>query len=148
MTNPESTSPGRLRVVFDTNIVISALAFTSGRLAWLRAHWRERRSVPLVSQATAAELKWVLGYRKLKLSPDYQIELLSDYLSYCEITEVMEACPTQCWDVKDQIFLDLAQSGKADVLVSGDTDLLALIGLTRFMIETPEADKQRFPEIR
>ena len=54
------TYPERLRVVFDTNTVISALAFTTGRLAWLRGHWRERQSVSLVSQATATEFKWVL----------------------------------------------------------------------------------------
>ena len=134
-----SNDPARLRVVFDTNVVISSFAFTVGRLAWLRAHWRERRSIPLVSQATAAELKWVLGDRKFKLSPERQIELLGDYISYCEITEATEACPIQCRDVKHQIFLDLAQSGKADMLVTGDDDLLALAGQTAFVIETPDA---------
>lgn len=138
MTNLE-----RLRVVFDTNTVISALAFTVGRLAWLRAHWRERRSVPLVSHGTAAELKWVLGYRKLKLSPECQIELLGDYLSYCEIVGVTEDCPIRCRDVKDQLFLDLAQSGKADLLVTGDDDLLALAGQMAFLIETPETYRRR-----
>ena len=138
MTNLE-----RLRVVFDTNTVISALAFTVGRLAWLRAHWRERRSVPLVSHGTAAELKWVLGYRKLKLSVEYQFELLGDYLSYCETIEVKEICPIQCRDAKDQLFLDLAQSGKADLLVTGDEDLLALAGQTVFIIETPEDYRRR-----
>jgi putative PIN family toxin of toxin-antitoxin system len=137
------TNPERLRVVFDTNTVISALAFTVGRLAWLRAHWRERRSVSLVSQGTAAELKWVLGYRKLKLSPEYQIELLGDYLSYCEIIRVTEDCPIRCRDVKDQLFLDLADSGKADLLVTGDDDLLTLAGQTAFVIETPEAYRRR-----
>jgi putative PIN family toxin of toxin-antitoxin system len=109
----------------------------------MREHWREQRSVPLVSRGTAAELKWVLSYRKLKLSPEYQIELLGDYLSYCEITEVTEACPIRCRDVKDHIFLDLAQSGKADLLVTGDDDLLALAGQTEFLIETPEAYRHR-----
>jgi hypothetical protein len=28
------------RVGFDTTVVVSALLFTGGRLAWLRAHWR------------------------------------------------------------------------------------------------------------
>jgi predicted nucleic acid-binding protein len=34
--------------------------------------------------------------------------------------------------------LDLAQSGKADVMVSGDRDLLELAGKTGFRIEAPE----------
>ena len=133
------TDPKRQRVVYDTNTVISALVFTAGRLAWLREHWRERRSIALVSLATVAELKWVLGYRKLKLSVEYQFELLGDYLSYCETIEVKEICPIQCRDAKDQPLLDLAQSGKADILVTGDRDLLALAGQTAFLIETPEA---------
>jgi putative PIN family toxin of toxin-antitoxin system len=136
-------NPKRLRVVFDTNTVVSALVFTSGRLAWLRTHWREERSNPLVSRATVEELKRVLGYPKLKLSAEYQLELLGDYLIYCEATEVTETCPVQCRDAKDQPFLDLAQSGKAHVLVTGDQDLLALAGQTEFVIERPEDYRRR-----
>jgi putative PIN family toxin of toxin-antitoxin system len=142
------TDPKRLRVVFDTNAVISALVFTTGRLAWLRAHWRERCSIALVSRETAAELTRVLGYRKLKLSPESQFELLGDYLSFCETIEVTEICPIQCRDAKDQPFLDLAQSGTDDLLVTGDEDLLVLAGQTEFLIEAPEAYKQRFPANR
>jgi putative PIN family toxin of toxin-antitoxin system len=137
--------PKRLRVVFDTNTVISALVFTSGRLAWLRTHWREGRSNPLVSRATVEELKRVLGYPKFKLNTDYQLELLGDYLVYCETIEVRETCPLQCRNPKDQPFLDLAQSGKADVLVTGDEDLLALAGQTEFVIETPGNYRRRIP---
>ena len=137
------TDPKRQRVVFDTNTVISALVFTAGRLTWLREHWRERRSIALVYRATAAELKRVLGYHKLKLSAEYKFELLGDYLIYCETIEVSEICPIECRDAKDQPLLDLAHSGKADLLVTGDEDLLALAGQTAFVIETPERYRYR-----
>jgi len=52
-------------------------------------------------------------------------------------------CPQVCRDEKDQPFLDLAQSGRAELLVSGDNDLLALAGQTTFLIETPEAYRLR-----
>jgi predicted nucleic acid-binding protein len=55
----------------------------------------------------------------------------------------MESCPIVCRDLKDQMFLDLAQSGGADILVSGDEDLLVLVGQTGFAIETPEAYRIR-----
>jgi putative PIN family toxin of toxin-antitoxin system len=90
-----------------------------------------------------AELKWVLGYRKLRLSDEYQFELLGDYVSYCETIEVIEICPVRCRDAKDQPFLDLARSGKADVLVTGDEDLLVLAARTAFLIESPEVYRQR-----
>jgi predicted nucleic acid-binding protein len=48
-----------------------------------------------------------------------------------------------CRDAKDQPFLDLAESGKAEVLVTGDEDLLAMAGKTAFLIETPEAYRRR-----
>ena len=137
------SEPKRLRVVFDTNTVISALAFTSGRLAQLREYWRERRSTPLLSRATIAELKRVLGYPKLKLSAEYQFELLGDYIPYCETVEVADANPFRCRDAKDQPFLDLAHCGKADILVTSDEDLLALDGQTAFVIEPPEEYRRR-----
>ena len=127
------------RAVFDTNTVVSALLFSNGRLAWLRSHWREGGSVPLISRATAAELTRVLGYPKFRLSPEDRLELLGDYLPYCETVEPAERCPAVCRDANDQPLLDLAQSGKADLLVTGDEDLLALAGQTTFLIETPEA---------
>jgi len=96
-----------------------------------------------VSRATVEDLRRVLGYRKFKLSAEYQLELLGDYLVYCEAIEVTETCPVQCRDAKDRPFLDLAQSGKADVLVTGDQELLALAGQTKFVIETPEDYRRR-----
>jgi putative PIN family toxin of toxin-antitoxin system len=127
-----------LRVVFDTNTVVSALLFGQGRLAWLRLHWAEGGCVPLISRETAEELARVLGYPKFQLSIEDRRELLAEYLPYCEIVAVRARCPAVCRDVKDQAFLNLAQSGKADVLVSGDRDLLQLAGKTGFRIETPE----------
>jgi putative PIN family toxin of toxin-antitoxin system len=132
-----------LRVVFDTTVVVSALVFTNGRLAWLRGHWAAGESVPLVSRATVAELTRVLSYPKFQLSSDDRRELLAEYLPYCEVVKVTTRCKLVCRDANDQPFLDLAQSGKADLLVSGDRDLLALAGETRFLIETPAAYRER-----
>lgn len=71
------------------------------------------------------------------------MEALALYLPYCETVAATEICPVLCRDVKDQLFLDLAQSGKADLLVTDDDDLLALAGQTGFLIETPEAYRRR-----
>ena len=131
------------RVVFDTNVVVSALLFPASRLAWLRAHWHEGGATPLVSPATVQELMRVLGYPKFRLSEQYRMEALALYLPYCESLNPAEKCPIKCRDGKDQALLDLAQSGKAGFLVTGDKDLLALAGQTAFVIETPEAYRGR-----
>jgi len=136
------------RVVFDTTTVVSALLFPNGRLAWLRQHWREGGCVPLISRATAAELTRVLRYPKFGLSTDDAQELLAEYLPHCEVIEVVERCAAVCRDASDQAFLDLAAGGRADVLVSGDQDLLALAGQATFPIETPEGYRRRISEVR
>ena len=131
------------RVVFDTNTVVSALLFANGSLAWLRPHWREGECIPLLSRTTAAELDRVLTYPKFRLSPADRYELLADYLPFCQVVELTKRCPSVCRDPKDQPFLDLAQSGKANLLITGDRDLLALAGQTSFLIETPEAYRRK-----
>ena len=134
------------RIVFDTTVVLSALVFDGGLLVWLRAHWRDGGCIPLTSRETGGELVRILGYRKFGLTVERRNELLADYLPYCEIVEATRKCSVVCRDAKDQMFLDLAQSGKADVLVSGDRDLLVLAGRTKFLIETPEEYRRRVLE--
>ena len=119
-------------MVFDTTVVVSALLFTSGRLARLRAHWRAGDALPLASRTTVEELTRVLRYPKFQLSSDHRDELLAEYLPYCEIIKVTRKSKLSCRDKNDQPFLDLAESGKADLLVTGDRDLLARPGKRGF----------------
>ena len=118
------------RVVIDTNLVLSALVFSQGRLSPLRLAWQGERCYPLVSTVTAAELIRVLAYPKFKLSAADQQELLADYLPYCTTVRMPPKLPATpvCRDKFDLPFLQLAVTGKADFLVSGDQDLLSLAG--------------------
>jgi putative PIN family toxin of toxin-antitoxin system len=133
-----------LRVVFDTNTVISALLFSEGRLAWLRTVWRQGTIIPLISKATTEEIVRVLAYPKFHLDAAEQEELLGDFLPFAEIIEAV--LPTGeipiCRDKHDQIFLKLAVAGEADALVTGDADLLELAEQSPIPIMTP-ADLHR-----
>ncbi len=115
-------------VVFDTNVVLSALVFAGGRPALLRAAWQSGRCVPIASTATAAELMRVLAYPKFKLSAADREELLADYLPCCRSVRIPARLPKlpRCRDPNDQMFIELAAIGGADFLVSGDKNLLAL----------------------
>ena len=114
------------RVVLDTNVVLSALVFTHGQAAGLREAWQGGRCKPLASRATVDELIRVLGYPKFKLDVDEQHELLADYLPYCLTVTIPAKAPRtpSCRDPWDLPFLQLAIVGKAQVLVTGDKDLL------------------------
>lgn len=135
-----------MRVVLDTNIVLSALLFRKGNLAWLRTAWERHDFVPLINQETAHELLRVLAYPKFKLALDEIEYLFRSYLQYAEVidnTEISTSLPI-CRDLADQKFLQLAAHGYADVLVTGDRDLLILCGQTPFAIETASVFLSRF----
>ena len=133
------------RVVLDTNVVLSALIFAGGRLAALRGAWQMGRCTPLASAATVAELMRVLAYPKFKLADDEQEQLLADYLPYCHSVRIPARLPVlpRCRDPKDQMFLELAACAKADFLVSGDKDLLALAPAFKRSIVSADVFLQR-----
>ncbi len=120
------TSP--LRVVLDTNVVLSALVFGGGQAGHLRRAWQAGAFVPLVSAATVQELVRVLAYPKFALTRAEQDELLADFLPYAQTVRMPQPPPPvpECRDPLDVPFLQLAVAGRAQRLVSGDKDLLAL----------------------
>lgn len=129
------------RVVLDTNVVLSALLFGGGLAGQVRRLWQQGLCLPLASTATAQELVRVLAYPKFRLSASDQHELLADYLPSTQTVRVPVPPPTVplCRDAHDLPFLHLAVAGRARWLVTGDADLLALAGQTRFGIVDPAA---------
>jgi uncharacterized protein len=117
------------RVVFDTNVVVSALVFGK-RLGWLRSCWAQSVATPLICRETIDELLRVFSYPKFKLSAEESSALLEDYLPFAEIVSLSKSArtriPAACRDRKDVIFLQLAVASKADFLVSGDADIKVL----------------------
>lgn len=117
-----------LRVVLDTNVVLSALVFGGGAAGRVRRAWQQGALLPLASTATVKELVRVLAYPKFCLSQAEQDELLADYLPYTKTVRIPQPPPQvpACRDVLDAPFMHLAVAGRAHVLVSGDQDLLAI----------------------
>jgi len=77
-----------MRVVFDTNTIVSALLFSKGRLSWLRDHWQCSQVHPFVSKETANEIIRVLSYPKFILEKGEIQSLLADYLPFTETVVV------------------------------------------------------------
>ncbi len=133
------------RLVLDTNVLLSALLFHGGSVAWLRHAWRSGAVRPLASRDTARELIRVLAYPKFKLSEADREDLLGDYLPWCETVAVPDGTEIpDCRDPFDRPFLALAAVGGADALITGDGDLLALSKTFEIPILTPAACKKRF----
>lgn len=131
------------RVVLDTNVLVSALLFPRSSLSWLRTAWQARAIVPLAGGETTRELLRVLGYPKFRLTEVEREDALADYLPWCEtMTAGADVAIPDCRDPFDRPFLALALSGRADALVTGDGDLLALAPVFPVSILTPAALKR------
>ncbi len=135
-----------MKVVLDTNVVLSTLLFSRGHLCWIRDAWRTGQFTPCISTATTQELIRVLSYPKFELGSAYIEALLGDYLPYCETCTALRRDHKlpDCRDPHDQKFLQLSAAAGAITLVTGDQALLELDPETRFAIETPARFKQRF----
>ncbi len=136
------------RLVLDTNVLVSALLFPSGRVSWLRHAWGADRIRPLAGRETTAELIRVLGYPKFRLSDTDRQDLLEDYLPFCETVTVPDPPPVvpECRDPFDRAFLELAVAGRADALVTGDADLQALSSDIAVPILTPAGLKRQLQD--
>ncbi len=136
-----------MRVVFDTNVVLSALLFTNGQLTWLRDAWGKQLLIPIISKATTEELLRVLAYPKFKLSKEQRNDLLAEFIPYAETfvlnTNLDENIPL-CRDKNDQMFVNLAYQSNVQFLITGDKDLLELNHLVEFKIETATTFKNFF----
>lgn len=142
-----STPP---RLVLDTNILLSALIFSHGQLAWVRRAWQQECITALTCKQTTCELLRVLAYPKFRLSCAERNALLEDFLPYAHVVTLPDSWPTLpvCRDSKDQVFLALAQAAGADALLTGDADLLALRDTFAIPIRTAREWAAMHPQLQ
>lgn len=127
------------RTVIDTGVAVSAVLLSRSvpRQAFdAAATWGKL----LVSAATIAELDEVLRRTKFNkyIPEEKRLEFLAALVQEAEQVEVTEVI-TACRDAKDNKFLELAISGKASHILSGDGDLLALHPFRGIAVVTPQA---------
>jgi putative PIN family toxin of toxin-antitoxin system len=130
-------SAPRSRIVIDTNVLISRFLKRNSVPAQAVAH-AVRSSVVLVSTATFAEVETVFQRRKFDsfFTLARRREMLEEFrilAAFVPIPEPIHACR----DPRDDKFLEVAVHGKADLIMTGDTDLLALHPFRGIAILTP-----------
>ncbi|NUO80418.1 putative toxin-antitoxin system toxin component, PIN family [candidate division KSB1 bacterium] len=127
------------RFVFDTNVIVSALLLkhSVSRQAFDRAHARGRL---LLSEETLAELYEVLRREKFAkyVLETERLQFLAAFAQAAQQVEATERIQV-CRDPQDNKFLELAVSGEAACLVTGDADLLALHPFRNIPILNPPA---------
>jgi len=118
-----------LRVVIDTNVIVSGILSRMGAPVEVLKAWRERRYLLLSSPAIVAEVRAVLNYPRIREKyalSDEDIEqammlLEHDALLVAGSVNTTGSVPS---DPTDEMFLACAVDGQANVIVSGDHHLL------------------------
>jgi len=117
-----------MRIVVDTNVLISALLSANKSPGKIVALWRAGELELVVSPEMIAEVRRVLGYEKIrKRVPSEQaqrflklLETGATLVTPCEEVSVVQNDPD------DDKFLALAIASGAEHIVSGDKHLLSI----------------------
>jgi putative PIN family toxin of toxin-antitoxin system len=129
-----------MRVILDTNILLSALLSPVGPPAKLLDAWEGKVFTLVASDALIVELRDVVDrpFFRVRL-PAGSAELLAadirDFSFYCRELPPGPLAP----DPKDGYLLAMAEASQADFLVTGDKELLRLKRHQSTRIITPTA---------
>lgn len=130
-----------LRIILDTNVLLSGIAYPTGIPGKIMANWRHGSVEVLLAPFILNELRRVLP--RLEHRHGLSASEIGDVIDILAIqAEVIEPFPIsdpELRDANDQpvlgTLLAAIHAGGADYLVTGDKDLLALAG--RYSIITP-----------
>ncbi len=133
--------PG-LRVVLDTNVLVSGAAYPANAPGRIVAAWQQGALNVVLSRYILDELVRVLPrLPQNKRSRDEIRNLAETFMFLAEIVEPDTLMDARLRDPADQLVLATLRVSKADYLITGDKDLLALAGT--YPIVTPAAFWER-----
>jgi putative PIN family toxin of toxin-antitoxin system len=144
---PVSLSPPPIvRVVLDTNVLLSLYVFADSR------HLALRRALECGAWLALSDARCLAEFRQVIARPIFGLDATAQeavFEAYAALAWPVEASPGErialppCKDPDDQKFLELARDGGASLLVTSDKALLKLARRRRlahlFRILTPDA---------
>lgn len=133
--------PVNVKIVFDTNVILSATVFRkfAGNVY--------RYCVDYCQLYTS---EWIVAEIEEKLRKKFKIPKLlqEDILDEIKLTNILinpdNELPTACRDADDNHILQLAQFVNADFIITGDRDLLDLIQFGKTAILSPREFSDRY----
>jgi putative PIN family toxin of toxin-antitoxin system len=114
-----------LRVVLDTNVLVSAL-ISDGKPRSLLRKVALKEFIMVTSDLLMGEFVAVIGRSKFKVDADQISRQVYALMQIAEMVEVVSEFKVVERDFKDNMVLETAYDGKADFIVSGDDHLLSL----------------------
>ena len=135
-----------MRLVYNTNIIISALLFEGSKPAKTFDIGINQGAI-LFSSSTVTELEEVLLRNKFDqyILHEERKQFLTSFILDSTPVEINETI-SECRDPQDNKFLELAVCGKAAFIISGDEDLLVLNPFRNIQILTPDSFLKMHPK--
>jgi putative PIN family toxin of toxin-antitoxin system len=119
-----------VKVVLDTNVLLSGLMFPDSVPGRVVAAWREARFDVVTSIEQLAEIGRVLAYPKIRRILKWDDQRIEQFIKQlyirAEVVESGEVSVSVPRDADDTVILAALIAGKADMLVTGDADLQSL----------------------
>lgn len=132
----------RLRVVLDTNVLVSGLAYPAGAPGRIVIAWNQGALDVVLSKYILDEMVRVLPKLSRNKRNAEEIRDLADSFQFtAEIVEPSGEVDEALRDKADGPVLGTLLAANADYLITGDKDLLALSG--KYPIVTPAAFWER-----
>jgi putative PIN family toxin of toxin-antitoxin system len=131
-----------MRAVVDTNILVRALIVPHGTVGPVLLRLRQGDYVLLYARPLLEELVDVLNRPRIRLKyglTEQDIETVISLILLRGEAVIPQEHVVACRDPKDDKFLEVAVAGKADVIVTGDEDLLVLHPFAGIPILPPAA---------
>ncbi len=127
-----------MRIVADTNILVSALIFPGGSPEAVYRLVLEERIELVTSRPLLAELGRVLTL-KFGWQPARAEEAVEQLVRVAQIVDPREVLSVVDADPADNRVLEAAVEGEVDAIVSGDSHLLGLVEWRGIAIRSPSA---------
>jgi uncharacterized protein len=125
-----------LRVVLDTNVLVSGLAYPGSVPGRIVSVWRQGGLDVVLSRYVLDEMSRVLPrLARIRLSVGEIRNLVDSFMFLADIVEPDGRQDESLRDLADQQVLGTLLASKADYLITGDKDLLALA--EKYSIVTP-----------
>ena len=138
-----------IRAVVDTSILVRAVIKPTGSVGPVLQRLRRREYTLLISRATLDETADVLYRPRLRTKYQLSNRVLRATIRLIVLRSELirpDRRIVACRDPRDDKFLEVAVSGRAQVIVSGDEDLLTLNPFERIPIVTPARFLARLDE--
>ena len=126
----------RLRVVLDTNVLVSGLAYPESVPGHIVSIWRHGGIHVVLSRQILDEVARVLPrLSRIQLSSSEIQDLIDSLMFLADVIEPDKASEPALRDPADQQVLGTLRASGADYLITGDKDLLVLAN--KYPIVTP-----------